>query len=84
VSVEPFLKYQALGPKTLNKLGTAYDSMVEFLEIYEDLPKARRELLALQMVILAQHGERDIDLICQKAVAYLKSVDAATASLQPL
>jgi hypothetical protein len=82
--VEPFLKYQALGPKTLNKLGAAYDSTVELLEIYESLPRERREMLALQMVILAQHGERDIDLICQKAIAHLKSVDAATASLRSL
>jgi hypothetical protein len=65
----------------LHKLGHAYDSTIAFLELHSDLPKHDREKLALQMILLAQQGERDTDLICQKAMAYLTSVHAATLSL---
>ena len=79
--VEPIFKHAALEPADLHKLGLAYDSTIAFLELRSDLPKHYREKLALQMILLAQQGERDTDLICQKAIAYLASVQAATASL---
>jgi hypothetical protein len=79
--VEPIFKHAAIEPAELHKLCYAYDSTVAFLELRADLPTDRREQLALQMILLAQQGERDTDLICQKAMAYLASVQAATASL---
>ena len=57
--------------------------MINLLELQSEFPLHRREMLALQMIILAQrYSERDMDLICQKAVAYLASVDDATSSLR--
>jgi hypothetical protein len=81
MSVEPALKHAAIEPAQLRILCRAYDSTIAFLELRADLPTDRREMLALQMILLAQQGERDTDLICQKAMAYLASVQAATASL---
>jgi len=74
-------KQAAIEPAQLQKLGRAYDSTIAFLEVRKDLSNDCRKLLALQMILLAQQGERDTDLICQKAMAYLASVQAATTSL---
>lgn len=79
--IEPIFKHAAIEPAELHKLGLAYDSTIAFLELRSDLPQGHREKLALQMILLAQQGERDTDLICQKAMAYLASVQAATSSL---
>jgi hypothetical protein len=79
--VDPILKNAAIEPAELRMLGLAYDSTVAFLEQRSDLSTHVREQLALQMILLARQGERDTDLICQKAMAYLSALREATTAL---
>lgn len=84
MSIDPSRKHPVIEPAVLKKLGKAYDDTIEFLEIYEELPLHRRELLAQQMITLAQSGERDMNYISQRALAYLSALDAATTSLKSI
>jgi hypothetical protein len=68
----------ALYPRHLRDLGAAYDQFVGPLR----LSSHRARLVALQMIIEAQNGETHADVICEKALLYLRCLDDATSALQ--
>jgi hypothetical protein len=81
-TVHPFARVRSFDPEALQILGVALDCAWYKLLVFGSALTApwraehTREALALQIVASAQLGERDIERLCDHAVAHVQGLIA--------
>jgi hypothetical protein len=91
-NVHPFARVRSFDPDTLQIMGVALDSAWYKLLVSGSALTASwraehtREELASQIVASAQLGERDVERLCDVALAHVQNlvVEARKASIGPL
>jgi len=71
MSITPFLKNQAFAPEITRAMGIAFEKACARLRLAQN--DAATEAVAKKIIALAQQGERNADVLCERTLKELES-----------
>jgi hypothetical protein len=73
------IRQSAFEPEAIERMTAAYEHALKVLQL-SDRTDPLTELVARKIIEIAEVGERDVDRLCQRALAALKSIGPEKAS----